>query len=635
MSTQPTAHPVLGLTDEAKQRMHSKLQILHLLDHYRLAHDYSHQVAQVMFARGWNSGELAMDDALRIEWPQLSAKTLDKWRLKLKNNGVASLAGQYGKRKGQTGIDEQPDLRDHILGVLVDFPHIRATRVLEFLQARFRDVEDIDLPSERTLRRWIADWKVKNAQTFTAVTNPDAWKNKFMSAMGSASEAFDRLNQRWELDCTPADLHLIDGRYVLSGGIDVYSRRPMLLVTKSARSAANAQLLRKMMLAYGMPEEVKTDQGKDYISREMTTTLAALNVRQCISNKFSPWEKPHIERFFRSFSHDLLELMPGYSGHNVADAQALRASQSFATRLFQKDSVITLKMTAEELQTFCDNWIESRYLHRAHSGLNGQTPFALAADWREPIRRIDDERALDLLLAEVPQNNGLRVVQKKGLRLPEGWYEAPELEAYIGQQVIVRYLPDAGRAVVYNPDGWRFVCIAQLPELCGISREEIAAKTKHLQRERVQQERSVLREISKRIRATDAAAEILRDNMLTSGKLVPFPQRSESHTTPALQAAAQAHDALNQAPRDSSELIDHDTFTQMRLAQEAKELTPQPRFESRSQRAFWIANQSYQRTLAHEEQDYLDSFRRDKPQQAIEMDKLMQLRHGDDDAAEM
>lgn len=629
MSTQPTAHPVLGLSDDARQRMHSKLQILHLLDHYRLAHDYSHHVAQVMFTRAWNTGELAMDDALRSDWPQLSAKTLDKWRLKLKAKGITALAGEYGKRKGQSCIDQQPEIKAAALGMLVQFPHANATRVMEFLQARFRDAEAVTLPAERTLSRWLTAWKTQNAQTYTAITNPDAWKNKFMSAQGSASEGITELNQLWEVDCTPADLQLVGGRYVLSCGIDVYSRRMRMLVTKSARSAANAQLLRTMMLEFGVPARVKTDNGADYTSVRYELVLDNLKIEHRRSREFSPWQKPHIERGQKTFLHDLLELLPGYSGHNVADAQALRASKSFADRLFEKNKVVELKLTPEQLQQFCDDWCTARYEHRVHSEL-GATPFQQAAAYRGAITRIENVRVLDLLLAEIPDNKGLRTVQKKGIRLPDGWYIAPELEAHIGRMVRVFYTDDAGKVVAYAHEDSQFVCVAELPELTGISRQEIAAKADAMQKERIQAARAAMREISKRVNAKDAAAEILRDNLITSGKLVQFPRRAESLRTDALQAAAQALDALNPQPRDRYELISEEEFTRMRVEAEAKELVPTPRFESRRDRAWWLAAEAYKRDLTSEETEYLSLYRRDCPRDAKDMDQLMLERYGDD-----
>lgn len=632
MAVNPQTHQLLGMADAAKDRMHSKLSILRDLELYRRAHDYSFQVGAIKFCEAYNSHNLAVDDELRETFPTLSHSTIEKWRLKLKAKGVTSLGGEYGKRKGQTLIDAQPELRDHIVAFLVQFPHTTATRVMDFLQARYRD-SSMKLPAQRTLQDWVDCWKSKNAQTFMAITNPDQWKNKYKAAFGSSDENIVALNQLWELDGTPADVMLADGRYAVTGAIDVYSRRITLLVTKTARSQANAQLLRKKILAEGKPQCVKTDQGKDYVSHEFTAFIAATDIEHATSNKFSPWEKPHIERAFRTFSHDIVELLPGYIGHNVADAQAIRAKQSFADRLFEKNAVVTINKTAEEFQQFCDDWCDKRYAHHAHEGLNGKTPFQVAAEWREPIERIDDERALDLLLLEIPGSKGIRVVQKKGIRLPDGWFIAPELEAHIGMQVHCRYV-DAGRVVCYSVDPWSFICIAVEPELAGFSRKEIAAKTREIQKHRVQEARSALKAIERTVNAKDAAAEIMRDDAVSSGRLAYFPKRGENITTPALQAAAQVREALDAPVDDSSTLISSEEFSRLRAdVDKHKQAQLTPVFDSPIARAYWIANESYKRDLSGEETSYLENFAKLHPRDAAEMDAMMRKRHGLGDAS--
>jgi len=626
MSTQTSVEQLLGMVDAARRRMDAKLQILKDLELYRKAHGYTQSNARQLFCAAYNRGDLAVGDQARQAFSTLSPKTVEKWQHTLRNDGIAALSGRYGKTRGRNCIDAQARVRDHIVGFLVKFPHAQTTRAMEFLQARLGS-SGLELPSQRTLQRWIGAWKEKNHQTYTAIINPDQWKSSYKAAFGSCSEHILRLNQLWELDSTPADLMLSDGRHTLAGGIDVYSRRLTLLVTRTARSSANNEMLRRKILAEGAPESVKTDQGKDYVSREFETFLAAVDIDHLTSNKFSPWEKPHIERAFRTFSHDLVELMPGYCGHNVADAQALRSRQSFAEQLFCKGAVVEITMTAAEMQKFCDEWCSARYHHRAHEGLDGKTPMQMVAEWPHPIQKIADERALDLLLLEVPTNNGRRVVQKKGIRLPDGWYVAPELEAFIGRDVQCRYL-DAGRVVVYALDPYAFVCIAVEPDLAGLSRKEIAAKTREVQKRRVQEERAALRAVEKSITPQDAAAEILRDNAIAAGKLVMLPRRGNAVTTEALAAARDALDEIEAPARDSSSLISADDFAAARAAVEHQQLVPTPMFDSPQQRAFWLSDQSFKRALTGEEQATLDDFRRLNPRIAQDMDQMMTMRHG-------
>src|SRR5699024_6815103 len=139
-----------------------------------------------------------------------------------------------------------------------------------------------------------------------------------------------------------------------------------------------------------------------------------------------------------------------------------------------------VSLTSAELQAKLDQWCAHVYAHDAHSGegMDGRTPFERAAAWTGSVRRIDDERALDALLAPLA---GTRSVGKKGVRLDHHWYIAPELTPLIGEVVrLKRDEADLGRLYVYDVDGG-FVCVAQAPQITGISRAEAAAAAKHHQ----------------------------------------------------------------------------------------------------------------------------------------------------------
>ena len=162
-------------------------------------------------------------------------------------------------------------------------------------------------------------------------------------------------------------------------------------------------------------------------------------------------------------ARDLFANLPGFTGHSVADAQALRARKSFAARRGE-DAVETFGCTlsAEGLQTRCDIWCEAVYGREGHDGLGGLSPFARAASWTGPVKRIPDERALDALLA-APAGDGWRTVGKSGIRLDNAAYIAPEIGPLVGERVRVRHDPaDPDRIFVYRAGG-EFVCVAEGP----------------------------------------------------------------------------------------------------------------------------------------------------------------------------
>ena len=430
--------------------------------------------------------------------------------------------------------------------MLAEYPHCSPVKVYQVLQYKF---EGEPLPCCATVRRYINAWKEENKAAFLAYSNPDAWKNKYMTAQGKTDEHVERLYQLVEADSTPADVILTDGRYSIVGMIDVFSRQAMLLVTKTSKATAIAALLRRWLLEFGVPETLKTDNGQDYKSNHLQRVLMSLGIEQSFCPPFTPQMKPHVERFFKTFSHDLLELMPGFAGHNVAQAQELRSHKAFSERMFKKSKDIELKMTPVELQTFCDAWCEG-YRHRKHDGLDGKTPFEVVANWQQPVKRVMNERALDLLLAPMPGKNGVYTIRKEGLVIQEGGvkvdYIAAGLGAMVGDKVQVRYDPiDMGRVYLFSEAG-EFILMACNPERTGINRQEIAQAATIEQKRMVKELKKEMKTVKKKADLKTIGAGIATKAAMDSKKVIPLFGSTEPHqplhllsTEDAIQAATE------------------------------------------------------------------------------------------------
>ncbi|UPG86997.1 transposase family protein [Luteibacter aegosomatis] len=569
-----------GKTGHGADRMNAKLDLLVQLDSFAANHGMGITAAIEAFCGAYASGEVGSETARRVIGPEVSGASLRRWRKALQTKGAVALAGAYGNREGSGLINGNPQLYEFAVGMISTTPHLGGKHLHRAIEARFAHMGD-SLPTLRSVQRWLTHWKAENHQVFTALTNPDAWKNKYMLAMGNASEDVSRLNERWEFDSTPGDIELIDGRHNLVGIIDVWSRRATLRVTKTSSADAVCQTLRSALMQWGVPERAKLDNGQDYVSHRMQRVFASLGVDVKLSAPFSPWEKPHIERFFHTFSHDLLEMLPGFSGHNVAEAQALRAGKSFAERLFKKNSTVQLRMTAAELQAFCDKWLADVYMQEAREGLAGMSVFERVASSKTEVRRIRDVRALDVLMAEAPGGTGARTVAKKGLRIEGMYYGAPELGALVGEKVHVLYdEADQGRVVVYHDEA--FVCIAECPELLGISRREVAIEAKARQAKLINEKRNELRAIGRKAKTRDIAMEILDAKAAQASMLTMLPQHGVIHMTPALDAAALAAAALDAAdlPHDRRPIAqaDIDLVHRMNRDEQQQNETEEDRF---------------------------------------------------------
>ena len=524
------------LSDNERARADARAALVRACREYTRAAGLSTTRGRALFAAEYNAGRIEVAASVRAALHSVSAGSLKNWDKTLTHEGLAALAGEYGKhRKGAGCIDSDPDLREFCLGMITEYPHCSAKHVMRGIEARFVPERR---PSQRVVQRWLKTWKEENEQLYCDVTNPDRWRSKYKAAAGDASAKATRLNQYWEYDSTKGDVFLADGkRHVVVGVIDIYSRRAKLLVSRTSCSAAICSLTRKALFQWGVPEVAVTDNGADYVSKQMVRVFLGLDIRHHQTNPFSPEEKPFIERLFGTFCRDLVELLPGYSGHSVADAKNLEAQRSFAQRLNQKGGTLDLsRMSVAEFQAFCDEWTDNIYQHDVHASL-GKTPWQMASEWAQPIQRIQDERALDVLLLPAPKNDGWCTVQKKAVAAAGGKYNHSMLGGLEGTQVrVLLDDADAGYAYIFQEDG-EYLCRAEDPDLTGTSRAEIAAQRKARQKALLAEQKKELRAAAKRANVKDIAREIRQHRAAEAGKLSRLPQQSTPYSTGALEQA--------------------------------------------------------------------------------------------------
>ncbi|MDH3976446.1 MAG: DDE-type integrase/transposase/recombinase [Deltaproteobacteria bacterium] len=530
------------LPQERQEEARARLMIVKARNAFLTASGLGLKKGTLEFCRCYNEGTLKLPANIRkIIGEKTSLSSINRWAKSYKKDGLHALASKYvAPNKGKTTLSKAHD--DFIVGVLYTFPHISIEGVYESLYGRFGKA----IPHIAAVRRFVNKWKQDHEDVFLYMTNPDAWKNKSQVAFGSMSEHVKALNQLWEFDSTPADLMLIDGRYTLIGVIDVYSRRLKLLVSKTSKSEAVAALTRHALLDWGVPETVKTDNGADYVSNHLTSVFDALEIEQKLCPPFTPEAKPHIERAFKTFAHSFVELMPGYIGHSVADRKAIEARKSFAARLGKKGGTVELPKTSAELQQHCDMWTEEMYHTKNHGSL-GMSPEEAARRWTEPVRTINDERALDLLLAPVPSQKGIRVIGKKGISVDNYWYQAAEFGAYMNQPVSVFYdVADMGNIYVYREtdNGREFLAVAVNVEWQGIDRAEFATRARKKQLSIMQEASREFKQIAKKTALQDIHREILDRHKEDNNKVVSLPKAGENYSTPALDQAALAAEAI-------------------------------------------------------------------------------------------
>lgn len=509
------------------------------------------------FAVRYNAGEIAVEPEVRAALPTLSRNSIINWENRAQTHGMAALAGNHGQhRKGKGIIDSQPRVVQAIEGMFKEYPHVSAQLILEKIQSMKSKGENIRVPSLRRVQIWLANWKQENPQLALYVTAPDKWRGQFMAACGSMYELITHYNQRWEYDGTPADLLLNDGkRYTIVGVINVYSRELLLEVSESSTGRIVANLTHTALCEWGVPDEAVTDNGKEFVGTHMQGLFLDLGIMPTILPPFRPDLKPAIERVFRSFSHHLLTLCPCYVGHNVATRQEIRERETFAKRLMDRKNPQELSMgiSPDELQEFCDDWCKSVYGHRAHSELKGKTPWQMRQEYTGEIRRIEDVRALDVLLTPLATDGGWRTVGKKGIRAAAGYYDHAALGPHVGRRVQVRVnTKDTRHAYVFDENG-QFICQAvNMHSLESAERRDVALGKRRTQKSALNANAKALRAAAVAVDAPNAAKDIMAMHKARAAEIeaaaAPTANTEATHTTPMLDSAARTASLLAGVP---------------------------------------------------------------------------------------
>lgn len=473
-----------------------------------------------------------------------SAPSFYRWR-KLKEERPDILGGRYGHRKGQSVLNRANggEVCRFIAALMCDNRHYKGGHLRDLVRGRFGkqlevNGQKIELPSLRAFERHIAEWKEENAQLFTAITAPGQFKNRLRVVAGDASARIERMNQQWQIDASPADAICSDGRYSIYAIIDIWSRRALFSVSKTAKTDGSLLLVRKAIMEWGIPESIKTDNGADFVSKRFKLALLSLGIEQEISPPFSPEKKAFVERVIGTMQRDLMTILPGFAGHNVADRQRIRDQKDFAARMGETtNEAFNVDMTAAELQAALDSWAAGKYGRRVHESI-GISPMEKAASWPEAVRKPKDIRALDLLLAPIAGGGGMRSVTKAGIRIDGFQYFSEGALPYIGHSVMVRHDPaDLGRIYAFDDES-RYLFEAINPESLGIDPMHFARKLQAAQAAIIAEKKKEINADRRKLDRKELAHSILAQHMESA--IEAFPRPAEEYQTPALEEAARA-----------------------------------------------------------------------------------------------
>lgn len=488
---------------------------------------------------------LEVPDWVQAAHTALSERSLERWEKALEQGGAAALDPRYEGGRART-LDLVPDMGTFVLSLLTQNPSLRAKALHEALKTRFGQ----ETPSCSTVARWVAAWKKEHAREWLLITNPDRYKSKYQIALGSRSEAVTRPNALWETDATKVDMIFSDDprRWQLLGLVDVYTDRRLFLLVERGSGREHGRLLREAILRWGWPDALKTDNGKDYTGKYMTRLCADMGIQQVLCRPFSGDEKPHVERGFGVLQNDIVEMLPGFCGHSVAQAQDIRARRTFAERLFRRskstEDQVAVGVTRAEFQTFLDKWMTADLARprSAKSHIKGRSPQQVLDAWIQkgeaPLRVCKDVHLLDYLLLPVLE----KVITKKGIEHLGRFYKHELMGAHVGDRVEARLAPEnLGHLSVFDPKG-TFLFLAQCPELLGTSSQELAVAARIIQRRQAKETRAFQRSL-KKVASLKNVADAVLDERLQGLDPVQSQAALEVVHTETMAQAAEAHAA--------------------------------------------------------------------------------------------
>lgn len=192
--------------------------------------------------------------------------------------------------------------------------------------------------------------------------------------------------------------------------------------------------LKRAILQHGKPESIYVDNGKQYVSRWMTSACAKLGIRHYRCQPFTPRSKGKIEKF------------NGFVNHFLAEAKVAKIK------------------TLEELNHRWDVWLEAYYHEKPHEGLGDNITPRMA--WGRDSKLLN---FMDVsVVAEAFLHHEKRLIDKSGCLNFQGRKYDVSL-SMIDHTVEISYDPMATETLRVTCDGFEPIEVHPLsiPEYCG------------------------------------------------------------------------------------------------------------------------------------------------------------------------
>lgn len=406
------------------------------------------------FQRSGVSAEKFIQDFNARNGENFTTRQLYYWQKKYNSNGIESLIDDRGGyNKGACSISEKAWDMFYMLYMT---PQKRGIKwCYDKVKLAFPDVPSVSAFKRKA--RTIPEYAILKYRTGTKAFN-DALPHMIRDKSNVMS------NDIWCSDHHRADVFVKNSTgHVIRPWItvfaDIRSTKVMSFIVREAdpNTTVVKKCLRLGIEKYGVPNEIYTDNGKDYTAKELSeeyplSVMNVLGIGKITATPYHGQAKP-VERFFRTLEERFGKMFYSYAGN---DAKKRPEHMQKTNKVLDGDKDIpTLEFYIEKLTEYI-----KEYNNTAHhgDGMEGKTPDNVYSENLTEKREIGDSNALRLLFGKTVE----RTVQKNGIAMYNNTFTNNDgkLIPYYDKKVMVTYDPDDLETIYIFDTEYNYICSA-------------------------------------------------------------------------------------------------------------------------------------------------------------------------------
>lgn len=394
---------------------------------------------------------------------KLTYRKLEYWKQKERESGIVGLIDKRGGDFRQSDC-MPPEVWDMFYSLYMTTQKRSIRICYDKTKAFFlKQYPNMKFPSYQTFTRKVRE-EIPEYAVIAYREGKKALADKMPYMQRDKSEL--HTNQIWVSDHHRSDVFVKNSsgkvfRPWITVFADAKSTKVVACIARESEPNATVikQALKIGINEYGIPEEIYTDNGKDYTSKELSpdndnSVLNMLGINAIRALPYHGQAKP-VERFFRTLEERFGVCFYSYAGHDAKNRPEHMAKLS---KELEKDpNLPTFDVFKERLANYIKEYNTSPH---SGKGMDGKSPDEIYYNSiTQPIRMIENYDILRILCGKRIE----RKVTNGGIKIFCNIFQnyKGKLFAYLNKKVAIIYDPDDMEKVyIYTLDG-EFICQAE------------------------------------------------------------------------------------------------------------------------------------------------------------------------------